>query len=318
MASSSSTSSSRVKGGHSLRRKRLLAIVLVVLGVLALDRGGAWALGELVKASQFRFSMLYRGDVAADVVSFGNSRAVHAFRPAILEQLTCKSAFDFSFNNLSMESIEVLVADFFERNPAPEVVLIEGSALIHGGARPSVLSPYAGESQRLRAAFLSEAESILPWREGFHLSRFNSELLQRALYYLGRQDQSWGFTQAADPDLLDAAKLEELPLQPPEQMQANAKALARIVALVERHGSEVVIYLAPNSPGRLQVEPELAELAVRISRILESSVQVLDMNGRVTELTYFADSTHLNLAGSEVMLKMIAEEMGWLSQDCPG
>src|SRR6185312_4505509 len=116
-----------VLGGEE-RMKRLgpLAYLALVLALfVAGDRVIAFALGEIVSHSEFRFSRVYRGGLDFDVLVVGDSRGVHSIFAPELSKRLCRPVFNMAFNGMSTETEEALVRDYLDRNKPPKVVLIE-------------------------------------------------------------------------------------------------------------------------------------------------------------------------------------------------
>ncbi len=104
--------------------KKISWYLLLLIVCFSGDRLGAYLLEQQSMQSQFRFSKLYRGESAAEILLLGNSRGLTFYQPYI-EQITGKSTCNLSYNGLPMDVAKVLVQDYLERYPAPKNLLID-------------------------------------------------------------------------------------------------------------------------------------------------------------------------------------------------
>ena len=108
----------------------MAALVLTVAGVtLVGDRAVGCGGTRLLMQSQIRFSRLYAGDLGADVLILGNSRAVNTLFAPALEEGTRSRVRSLAWNGLSAEIAEVFAAltkwwnmDMMNTKPVIEVL----------------------------------------------------------------------------------------------------------------------------------------------------------------------------------------------------
>lgn len=296
MAPASSTSSSSW-------RRRALAVAAFIALVFAGDQLLGRALVHLAGGSQLRFSRLYRGDVDAEIVVAGNSRAVGALPPPLIAETTGRSAFSIAYNGLDAELSRVLVADFLDRNRRPQTIVIEVSFVAQDPGPSGDFKLYWSESPRLRRLLAERLPSAAVAARASQLFRANSELLLRALYYRGRSDQSWmnrGRISAARYQALLAAGAEPLETRP--ELLA---ALRQLVASCQRAGVEVRLVVAPYLPAtrdRLGVDRWLAELRPALAPL-----EIIDLSAALDSPELFADRIHVNGRGARRLLELMRE-----------
>lgn len=295
MAPSSSTSSS-----SWLRRALAVLgfVALVVLGDQLLGRG----LAGLVESSQFRFSRLYRGDVDADILVVGNSRAVAALPPPMVAEATGRRVFSIAYNGLSAEVSRALVADFLERNRTPELIVIEASFVAQPLELITDLKLWAGESPRL-AALLDKYNPEVAFASRLSLLfRANSEFLLRALYFGDRTDQTWMNRGRISEDKYRA--LLEAEAEPIETTPELLVELRQLIALCREAGIEVRLFVAPYLPAtraRLGVDRWVAGLSAALS-----PAPIADFSAALDQRDHFADRIHPNELGARRLIEVMA------------
>jgi len=284
------------------RRRALIWFAALLALVFAGDRVLAWALGQVMVRSQFRFSRLYRGGNDADIVILGDSRGVHSFYQPEIEKLTGLRAFNLSYNSMSTRIAEAVLRDYLDRNRAPRLVVIEATCTIPEGALAGQLGTYASFSPRL-AALYAEAhpDGALTGRL-FHLLRLNSEFYFEALHYQTRSDQDWINRSTIPAGLRNRQPGLWSPPRP-----ENLEALNRIVTLLKQRGIEVRLVIAPYWPVPVNM-PEIANAIDASIRRADPQLHVLNYAGAVTDPEEFADGVHLNERGSIALLEILKRD----------
>ncbi|HEX3071963.1 MAG TPA: hypothetical protein VHX14_25595, partial [Thermoanaerobaculia bacterium] len=225
------------------RRRALIWFTALLALVFAGDRVLAWALGQVLVRSQFRFSRLYRGGNDTDILILGDSRGVHSFYQPEIEKLTGLRAFNLSYNSMSARIAEAVLRDYLDHNRAPRLVVIEASCTITEGALAGQLGTYASFSPRLAALYAEGYPDAALEGRLFHLLRLNSEFYLEALHYQTRSDQDW-IMRAEIPAGLRNRQPGLWSLPRPE----NLEALIRIAALLRQRGIEDRLVIAPYYP----------------------------------------------------------------------
>src|SRR4030081_1592406 len=94
-----------------------ISFILLMLAVIFLgDRFWSQLLQIVVGKSQFRYSRLYNGKAAADILIAGNSRGLNFYQP-YMEELTHKKTFNISYNGLPGNLAMLLCMDYVEKYP---------------------------------------------------------------------------------------------------------------------------------------------------------------------------------------------------------
>ena len=172
--------------------RELIRIFFVALGLLVvLNLAATYAGDAVLHHSAFRFSRILTGKIDVDLLIAGNSRGVNL--------LTARDAgskatvFNLSYNGLNGASSLALVQEFFLRGNKASAVAIEVSTLgVEGGS--CYTKPYWGQMPMLAAANAAACSQDAQTARYLPLTRFDSELFLRALYYAtvhARTDQDW-------------------------------------------------------------------------------------------------------------------------------
>lgn len=286
MAASSSTSSSR---------RRALAVAGFLALLIAGDQGCGRLLQRAVDGSQFRFSTLYRGDIDADIVVVGNSRAVASLPPRLIAERTGRSTYSIAYNGLNPELSVALIADLVDRNRKPKMIIAEASFVASKPEPVSDFKVYIGRSPRLRAILERHTPELALAARGSRLFRVNAEFFYRALYYRSRSDQGWsnrGRMSAARLRAVIAADAEPFALYP-----ENLPHLRALIELCQRQGIELRLIVAPFLPAtrdRLAIDAWLAELG--------RHARFEDYSSALDDPAQFADRIHTNERGAAALV----------------
>ena len=290
MAASSSTFSSR----------RLIAILAFVALVVAGDQGCGRLLERAVAGSELRFSVLYRGEIDADIVVVGNSRAVASLPPTLIAERTGSTVFSIAYNGVNPELATALVADLLERNRKPELIIAEASMVASDPAPVSDFKIYSGRSKRLAALLEAHTPRLAFAARYSRLFRVNAEFFYRALYYRDRSDQGWMNRGRMSPAKLRA--VTRAPAEPFAFRRENIAHLARLIEVCEGAGVELRLVVAPFLPAtreRLAVDAWLAELSAAVDHPIEDFSHALD------DPAQFADRIHTNELGAAALIDQL-------------
>ena len=282
--------------------KNGLWIVATLLLFFAGDRAAGYLLKTQVDQSQFRYSRLYAGDAAADILFVGNSRGLMFYQPYV-EEVTQKSTLNLSYNGMPMDLAEVLVADYYEQNPAPRTLVLDVTICDRENLQlVKDFRPYAGYSDRLQNLLRREAANNYWGTRLSHLYRYNSEIFQRALYYRSRSDEDWLLDRVINDKMVDGiAETEDYTIT-----LAHLDALKRTVDLARAQGTEVRLVVNPYYPPFARKIQNLHEFKRAIAE--KTGLEVADYSLAVADTEGFGDYQHLNKAGSrKYMDRLLAD-----------
>ena len=275
-------------------------IILFFIG----DRVGAWILQQLVAKSQFRYSRLYTGKAEADILLLGNSRGLIFYQPYI-EELTGQKTCNLSYNSLPIDAGKVLVEDYLARYQAPKQLLIDVTMCDRNNPQLiSGFSPYSSYSPALNQ--LIKSASKKSWMAGqlSHLYRFNGEVFQRALNYLGKSDKDWLIDRVISTNMQENATKEEV-----VELKTDSYLLADLQDLIKTAEAKGVAV-------ELLVNPYYPPYAKRMESLTQFIQQVEDATGKTVNNYAFAlqltdgfgDYQHLNKKGSKKYLAQLAKD----------
>lgn len=283
----------------------LLYVTLGALLFVAADRLLAAALWSQVIRSEFRYSVLYREPVNADIVVLGNSRGMSLVDWPYLEAQTHRRAFNLSFNGLPPRLAKILFLDYLDRNRPPSVLLLEMTSAFAGDSVTGEMKLYAQASPRLTALFAADYPQ-LDW--GMRLSKlyaFNGEMAMRALYYRKRSDHDWLVDGRISDELIRYT--EQRPVPRWEKPEArNLDELGEIIRAARERGIRVVPVIAPYLPAFVRKTPNFEEIVQGMEQRL--GVRLQDYSLAIGDTALFADRYHLNRDGSRAFTERLVAD----------
>ena len=275
-------------------------IILFFIG----DRVGAWILQQLVAKSQFRYSRLYTGKAEADILLLGNSRGLIFYQPYI-EELTGQTTCNLSYNSLPIDAGKVLVQDYLERYEAPKQLLIDVTMCDRNN--PQLISgfgPYSNYSSSLNQLIKSVSKTSWSASQLSHLYRFNGEVFQRTLNYLGKSDKDWLIDRVISSNMQENATKEQV-----VELKTDTYLLEELQELIQTAEAKGVVV-------ELLVNPYYPPYAKRMESLTQFIQQVETATGKTVNNYAFAlqltdgfgDYQHLNKKGSKKYLAQLAED----------
>lgn len=281
---------------------RPLALLFLFVALSAAgDRGGAALLKRITRDSGFRYSRLYAGKAAADVLILGDSRGVHSFYAPALQKALGRRVLNLSYNSFSTLMLETVLADYLGHNPPPRLVVLEVTNFPRESNVLGNLKPFVGESSRVAALFRREDPRTAAAMDLLHLYRYNSESFLRILYYTYRRrdDQDWILDARAKRADLDIANDPTgVYLSGSRFERENFEAVARLLELSRRHGFEVRFVAAPYWPGFRDRVKDWGGILAYLEQHVTGGRPVWDYSLAVSDPHYFADRVHLNRDGA--------------------
>jgi hypothetical protein len=287
--------------------RKVLAFLLVACAAFAVgDRAFGWLADRILRHSGFRFARLYKGRPQADVVVFGNSRAVNGFYTPRLAERTGQRWLNLGYNGMDAALIEAVALDYLDRCAPPRAVVLEVSNIASADGSVRDCRLFAAYSRRL--AVLDRRTSGAVGRAAPHLRTLaaNGETLMRCAFYLGRDDQHWVNEGQLDPAQADRLRQEAGRRMEIEPLPESVACYARVIAALRRRGVPVYCVVTPYllPPGE-QARTQGWLDALRAS--VDEGVHLVNLVGGVSEPRLFADPSHLNRAGSLVLADRLVD-----------
>lgn len=292
--------------------KKILWIPAILILFLVGDRLGAWVLQKLTEKSQFRYSRLYLGEEAADLLLVGNSRGLIFYQPYI-EQKTSLSTFNFSYNGLPMNVAATLIRDYYDRYPAPSRMIIDVTMCDRlNDPLLSAFGLYSSYSENM--ASLVKINSPKSYYAGqlTRLFRYNSEVFQRTLNYLDRSDEDW-----LTDRVISKAMVQGIYEEPDYQIARDEagymqgfnellEALNQSIQLAESKGTKVVLVVNPYYIPFAQKITNLNEFIGKIEKATGHPVHNYAFS--IDKVEAFGDYQHLNKYGSELYIDLLLKD----------
>ncbi|MFK7809713.1 MAG: hypothetical protein AB8F74_18045 [Saprospiraceae bacterium] len=283
--------------------KKSLWIFATILLFFIGDRIGGVLLKKAVDQSQFRYSRMYTGKAASDILLVGNSRGLIFYQPHI-EKITGKKTFNISYNGLPIDLAKSLVADYLD-NYQPKKMIVDitmcdrfNNQMISGF---NLYTPYSKNISEL----IQETD-----QNGFyaaklsHLYRYNSELFQRSLFYLNKNDEDWLLDREINDFMVANVQQEE-----PYNIGFTTPMLTHLNDMVKNaqaKGVEVHLVINPYFPAFAKQIENLEQLKSEVERA--TGLKVKDYAMAVMETKGFADYQHLNKYGAALYLNQLLKD----------
>ena len=284
--------------------KKSLWIFATLALFFAGDRLGGFILNKAVEKSQFRYSRLYTGRADSDILLLGNSRGLIFYQPTI-EKITGKNTLNLSYNGLPINLARVFVQDYLERYDAPENLIIDISMCDRWNKQLTTgFNFYTPYSVRLSKLLLHNDATSYYAAQLSHLYRHNSEIFQRALFYLNKSDEDWLLDRTIN-DFMQKNVVYEKPYNigfEPEMMTQ----LKELVQAAQSKNVQVHLLINPYYPPFAEKIKNLEDL----KKAAEEATGLL-VHNYATFLKApngFADYQHLNKYGSELFLKQLKKD----------
>lgn len=290
--------------------RRLMGILLFILLVLLGDRLVGRGLSKLLDKSQFRYSRLYKGKADAEILLIGNSRGLSFFQPYI-EETSGKSTFNLSYNGLPVDLAKALTEDYLEKHQKPKVAIIDiticdrfNKELVAG------FSPYISYSHRLDGLIKQNDTKVWVANRLSHLFRYNSEVFQRALFYLRKSDEDWLLNRTITDELI--AKTTDpnysfIIKYPP----ATLDEFKILVSNLQEAQVDVQLVINPYYPIFRERMTNLDQLKSEVEN--KTGLPVHDYSRAVQGDENFGDLQHLNKKGSRIYIDLLNQD-GFFNQ----
>lgn len=288
--------------------KRFIVYLLSVLAIFVLiDRAFAVLLARIVEASGIRFSKMYAGGQAADLLILGNSRAVNAFYAPNIEKELGVEAFNLAYNGMSVEVSEALLVDYLEHNEKPDLVVFEITNLHVNNDLLLDLKLYQSFSDRLTQLIRQNEKMLAIACTVSHMYRYNSELFLRALYYMSKSDQAWINSGSIDEQYASVYHPSEAD-QSENMLNVegpNWEALMRIISICEASEIELGLVITPYLRNHIENLHAYPNWVTAFEAKLPDVVEFYDFSNELAESESFADPLHINRIGSEALFDVM-------------
>lgn len=286
-------------------RKFSWIIAFVILTFIG-DRVGGFVLKKITEHSEFRYSRIYNGTAESDILLVGNSRGLMFYQPYI-EEITGKSTLNISYNGMPMNLARVFIEDFYEQYDAPKLMVLD--ITMCDRSNPQLISgfnTYTPFSENLQNLIHEvEPKSAIAGQVS-HLYRYNGEVFQRAMYYLGRSDEDWLLDRVITDDLIaDIKDREPYTIEIKETIIEDLKS---VVDLAQSKGTEVKLVINPYYPPFVDKITNLSVLKNKVEQA--TGLPVYNYAKSVADVRGFGDYQHLNKNGSRAYLdQLVADKL---------
>lgn len=281
--------------------KKALWIFIFLLVVFAGDRLMGLYFKSQVSNSQFRYSRMYRGDAAADIMVIGNSRGLNIYLPTV-EELTSKKAVSLCYNGMPGDLASALTRDYIDRYPNVKKIILELCIVEMGDEQllPG-FSSYMQYSGRLDSLIHEKHKQTWITSKVSHLYQFNNEVFQRALFYRNKLDNDWTSDRVMQEKLIKEVGKYGLNFKADSVQLQHIKTIADYC---KSRSIELELVIAPFFPG-FEVK-NLALLKTRTEDL--TGLKVYDYSNVLRNSASFSDYLHMNVTGCKEFVKMLGKD----------
>jgi hypothetical protein len=290
--------------------KNIFWIIALLILTFVGDRLGGWVLKSQVDKSQFRYSRLYTDRAQCDILLVGNSRGLIFFEPYI-EKITGKATFNLSYNGMSVDLMNVLVQDYFEKYPAPKQMIIDVTMCDRINDQLTIgFNTYSPYSEKLEKLILERGGNMGYGAKVSHLFRYNSEIFQRALFYRNKTDKDWLLDRTINQNMIDGIvdqKPYKIDLEPDTlDRKYLPLKLNEMITTAKQKGTEVQLVINPYYPPFAEKITNLESFKSAIESA--TGLRVNDYSTTVQDVKGFGDYQHLNKYGAEIYLDKLKQD----------
>lgn len=270
-------------------------LLLLVAFIFLIDRGVISALKHVYSASPYHFSQVYFGNVDADILVLGDSRAHRHFGQDVIEKD------DLSLINLGLGGNHLTVSaqlyeDYLQRQTAPQMVIVEVSSARFDLKNIGEMMPYMSASAGMREIVRQLDPTYYYASRLLKSLQFNSIMTFRVASKLirhQRQEYNTYSMRAVDPS--QTRRLNSVKEQ-------HREALKKIVHLSEAYNVKPVFIFAPMAYQKAHIIG--LDVFVRDIRDIVAPYPMIDdayffSDSEDYGARFFSDPTHMSALGAK-------------------
>ncbi len=288
--------------------KKIYWIIGLLLFTLVGDRLGGFVLKKITNSSEFRYSRLYNNNAESDILLVGNSRGLTFYQPYI-EEITKENTFNISYNGMPIDLARVLVEDYLDKYEAPRVMVLDvtmcdrtNKSLISGF---NLYTPY---SPRLGKLLKDSIPKVAYAGQLSHLYLHNSEVFQRTVYHLKKNDEDWLLDRQINDFMVKDVVNQNLHtlIDSTYFDKYLMVELNTIINAAKEKGVDVKLVVNPYYPPYLAKLHDLDEFVARIEKA--TKMKVHNYSKSITDIKGFGDYQHLNKYGSRLYMDQLKRD----------
>lgn len=297
-------------------------LIVLLFGVNALINTGL----RHIKTSQFGVSnRIVRGEINADVIISGSSRAASHYDPRIIEDVSGYSAFNIGRNGSQTDMQVAVLKTYLKHNRKPQLVLHNLDAFSFVTTSevydPAQYIPYLNETDLYTA--LHKINGPVWWKSkylpmyGYAVEdmRFNWILGVKAFFgRSSREDFFLGFNprEGQWTEEFESFKAANTSGVSFEIEPAGVEVMEDLARLCRDNGIKLIFVYSPEYRGMQALTRNRAEIFGRFSEISERyNVPIWDFSDwdKSDNRAYFRNSQHLNAEGAELFSSDLARRL---------
>jgi hypothetical protein len=284
-------------------KKATIWFCLLLITVFVGDRVVGAFLTHLTKDSQFRYTQLYNGAAAADILFVGNSRGLSFYQPRV-EAITGKKTANLSYNGLPINLAKNLIADYLERYPNKPTIVLDITMLDRDNKELIAgFVCYARASPRLDTLIHGQSDDVFWGAKISDLFAHNSEVYQRSAYYRNKTDKDWIVDRQILATTAATTPLDTFYIKVKEKW---VQQLAETVRIAQQAGAPIELVIGPFYPGMVRDWRNLTDLRTAVEK--RTGLTVKDYSQALTDPSCFGDLIHLNKKGAIEFMDLLKRD----------
>jgi len=280
-----------------------------------------------ISVSKFgALNAIMSGEVNADIIISGSSRALSHYDPRVIQDLTGRSAYNIGMNASQIDFEWVILKTYLNHNAKPQLVIQNLDLFSFETTKPGELYDpgyyvpylYDRELYGFYREMVPEAwkcKHVPLYGYAVEDMRFTWVWgVLRCFGIQGRQDYYQGFNPRAgtwnqdfDHFKLDARNGVRYAVDP-----MGVRSLEGIIELCQRNGIQIILVYSPEYVEMQGLETNRAEIMARFKQISERfKVPFWDYSDSLLsqQRDYFNNSEHLNQNGADLFSKDLARRL---------
>jgi hypothetical protein len=284
-------------------KKATIWFCLLLITVFAGDRLAGAFLTHLTEDSQFRYTQLYNGTAAADILFVGNSRGLSFYQPHV-EAITGKKTANLSYNGLPINLAKNLIADYLERYSNKPTIILDITMLDRDNKELIAgFVCYANTSKRLDTLIQGQSADVFWGAKISDLFAHNSEVYQRSVYYRNRTDKNWIVDRQILATTAATTPLDTFYIKVKDKW---VQQLAETVRIAQQAGAPIELVIGPFYPGMVRDWHNLTDLRAAVEK--RTGLTVKDYSQALADLSCFGDLIHLNKKGAIEFMDLLKRD----------
>ena len=296
-------------------RKFLIRGTLLLIILFIVDKPVGWGISELVRRLPYdnRIEKLATGQIDAEIITLGSSRALAGLDAGMLQKLSNKKTYSLGFSGSNLEFQKSILQMFLDYHTPKTVILevmpgafIENDRVIY---RKELLYPYACHPTVFRE-ICAHSDKIFWLGQAFWMYRENNNLIDALSYLKTGQlppkniDKIDAFGSSLTPGRSDKPEAfvsgEEITRYDANMESGEmVSALNQIIDICDSGNIHLVLVVLP------VYSKNFDGFSARLQSEYGTRAQVVDLGNLEVDEVYYRNWDHLNREGAGIITEKL-------------